>query len=75
MSDTTQTAGSSVEALAVSIRVFQEVMQVVGPETAIGFALSIMKRIFQKVEQGLPADRDDVLAIAGALRRAQGGSQ
>ena len=73
MSDTTHTAGTVPEALATWIRVFQEVIQAVGPETAIGFALSIVKRILQKAAQGLPGDRDDVLSIAGALKRTEGG--
>ena len=47
MSDTTHT-DTIAEALATWIRVFQEVIQAVGPETAIGFALSIVKRILQK---------------------------
>ena len=38
MSEPTKTADTIAEALAVSIRVFQEVIQAVGPETAIGFA-------------------------------------
>ena len=67
------TTGTVAEALATWIRVFQEVIQAVGPQTAIGFALSIVKRILQKAAQGLPADRDDVLSIAGALKRAEGG--
>lgn len=70
----THTTGTVAEALAVSIRVFQEVIETVDPGAALGFVLSMVKRILQKVAQGLPADRDDVLSIAGALKRAQGGS-
>lgn len=69
MSDTAHT-GTVAEALATWIRVL---IQAVGPETAIGFALSIVKRILQKAAQGLPGDRDDVLSIAGALKRTEGG--
>ena len=62
------------EALARSIADLERLAQMVGPETPVGFALMSIKLCLQRIDQGLPADRDCWLSVAAALRRAQGGS-
>ena len=64
---------SATEALNRSIAEVQRLVANVGPATAVGMTLTMVKRCLQKIEQGLRADRDDWLGVAAAVKRAEGG--
>ena len=68
------TTGTIAEALNRSIAELRRLVANVGPETSLGLALTSIKLCLQRIDQGLPADRDCWLSVAAALRRAQGGS-
>ena len=67
------TTGTVAEALTRSISELRRLIDNVGPETALGLALTTVKGALQRIDQGLPASRDHWLSVAAALRRAQGG--
>ena len=66
--------GTITEALARSIAELRRLIATVGPETADGLVLVTIKGGLQRIDQGLPADRDGWLSVLAAITRKQGGS-
>ena len=74
MSKQTHTAGTITEPLARSISELQQLVANVDAGTAVGLALVTIKRVLQRIDQGLPADRSCWLTVAEAIGRAEGGN-